>query len=117
MNVVFLNRLSEHWEPGIKKLESEFPNAAFIKNSNPDDRAKLLETADVIVTGRINEDEIRSAKKLKIIFVPFTGLNHFPLKLIKERNIPEIKSNAPPTPIITFAGRVLRFWEIKQLKQ
>lgn len=87
LNVVFLNRLSEHWEPGIKKLESEFPNAAFIKNSNPDDRAKLLETADVIVTGRINEDEIRSAKKLKIIFVPFTGLNHFPLKLIKERNI------------------------------
>jgi len=87
LNVVFLNTLSEHWVPGIEKLEKEFPNAAFIKNSNPDDRAKLLETANVIITGRITEDEIHSAKNLKIIFVPFTGLNHFPLQLIKEHNI------------------------------
>lgn len=87
MNVVFLNRLSEHWRPGIEKLEKEFPNAAFKKNSNPDDRAELLITANVIITGRITEDEIRSAQNLKIIFVPFTGLNHFPLKFIKERNI------------------------------
>jgi phosphoglycerate dehydrogenase-like enzyme len=87
LNVVFLNRLSEHWGPGIEKLEKEFPKVTFIKNSNPEDRAKLLETANVIITGRITEDEIHSAQNLKIIFVPFTGLNHFPLNLIKERNI------------------------------
>lgn len=87
MNAVFLNRLSAYWEPGIIKLEKEFPNDAFIKNSNPDDRAKLIKTAHAVITGRISEEEIHSAQNLKIIFVPFTGLNHFPLKLIKERNI------------------------------
>lgn len=87
MNIVFLNRLSEHWGPGIANLEKKFSDVTFIKNSNPDDRAKLLETAHVVITGRITEDEIKSARNLKIIFVPFTGLNHFPLRLIKERKI------------------------------
>lgn len=87
MIVVFLNRLSKHWEPGIEKLKKEFPNVSFIKNSNPNDRAKLLKTAYAVITGRITEDEIHSAHNLEIIFVPFTGLNHFPLQLIKERDI------------------------------
>jgi phosphoglycerate dehydrogenase-like enzyme len=87
LNVVFLNRLSEPWNPGIEKLEKEFPKVTFIKNSNPVDRAKLLKTAHAAITGRITKDEIHSAHNLKIIFVPFTGLNHFPLQLIKERNI------------------------------
>jgi phosphoglycerate dehydrogenase-like enzyme len=87
LNVVFLNRLSEYWKPGISKLEKEFPDVTFIKNSNPDDKAKLLETAHVVITGILTEEEINSARNLKIIFVPFTGLNRFPLKLIKGRNI------------------------------
>ena len=87
MNVVFLNRLSEYWEPGISRLEKKFPDVTFAQNSNPDDRANLLETAHVVVTGKLTEDEIKSAQNLKIIFVPFTGLDGFPLKLIKERDI------------------------------
>lgn len=87
MKVVFLNRLSEHWEPGLSNLIKEFPQETFIKDSNPEDRKNLLESADAIISGRLSEDEIKSAKNLRIIFVPFTGLNGFPLKLIKERNI------------------------------
>lgn len=87
MKIVFLNNLSEHWEPGLSNLEKDFPNVTFIKDSNPEDRKNLLESADVIITGRLSEEEIKSAGNLKIIFVPFTGLNGFPLKFIKERNI------------------------------
>ncbi len=87
MNIVFLNNLSEHWEPGLSNLENDFPQVTFIKNSNPDDRKNLLSTADAVITGRLKEEEINTAVNLKIIFVPFTGLNGFPLKLIKERNI------------------------------
>lgn len=79
--------LSEHWEPGLSNLEKDFPQVTFIKDSKPEDRKNLLESADAIITGRLSEDEIKSAGNLRIIFVPFTGLNGFPLKLIKERNI------------------------------
>jgi phosphoglycerate dehydrogenase-like enzyme len=87
LKVVFLNKLSEYWEPGLSELEKDFPDVTFIKNSNPENRKRLLESADAVITGRLSEEEVTSAEKLKIIFVPFTGLNGFPLKLIKERNI------------------------------
>jgi lactate dehydrogenase-like 2-hydroxyacid dehydrogenase len=87
LKVVFLNKLSRHWEPGIQNLEKEFPDVQFIKNSNPEDKIKLLQTADAVITGRLTKDETENAANLKIIFVPFTGLNSFPLELLKERNI------------------------------
>jgi phosphoglycerate dehydrogenase-like enzyme len=87
LEVVFLNKLSEHWEPGLSNLITEFPVVKFIKNTNPEDRIKLLTTADAVITGRLTKDEIENAPNLKIVFVPFTGLNSFPLELLKERNI------------------------------
>ncbi len=87
MQVVFLNKLSEHWEPGLSNLEKEFRNTRFIRNSNPEDRARLIKTAGAVVTGRLSKEEIEIAQYLKIVFVPFTGLNSFPLQLLKERNI------------------------------
>ncbi len=87
MEVVFLNRLSEHWEPGLSELENEFPGVTFTKDSSPEHRAKNLKTADAVVTGKITEEEIKNAPNLKIIFVPFTGLNGFPLQLLKKRNV------------------------------
>jgi lactate dehydrogenase-like 2-hydroxyacid dehydrogenase len=87
MKVVFLNRLSEHWEPGLGNLIKEFPWVTFIKNSEPEARTELLKSADAVITGKLSEEEIKLADNLKIIFVPFTGLNGFPLKLLKERNI------------------------------
>jgi phosphoglycerate dehydrogenase-like enzyme len=87
LEVVFLNRLSEHWEQGLGNLIKDFPDVTFIKNSEPNERTRLITTADVAVTGKLNEKEIEAAANLKIIFVPFTGLNGFPLKLLKERNI------------------------------
>ena len=79
--------LSEDWEPGLSNLEKEFPEVKFIINSNKDDRLSLLRTADAVITGRLTKEDIEQSQNLKIIFVPFTGLNSFPLELLKERNI------------------------------
>jgi lactate dehydrogenase-like 2-hydroxyacid dehydrogenase len=86
-NVTFLNRLSSYWDNGLKKLEQEFPNVNFIINSNPEERLSLLESSEAVVTGRITADELNTAKNLKAVFVPFTGLNNFPLQQLKERNV------------------------------
>ncbi len=86
-NVIFLNRLSSYWDKGLAQLESEFPDVNFIKNSNPDDRLTLLKTAGAVITGRLTAEELNAAGNLKIVFVPFTGLNNFPLEQLKERKI------------------------------
>lgn len=87
MEVVFLNILSEHWEPALSNLEKEFPKIKFIRNSNLEDKIGLLKTADVVITGRLSNEEVKQSQNLKMVFVPFTGLNSFPLELLKERNI------------------------------
>ncbi|RPI18110.1 MAG: hydroxyacid dehydrogenase [Ignavibacteriae bacterium] len=86
-NVTFLNMLSSYWDKGLNELELQFPDVKFIKNSNPAERPTLLKNAEAVITGRLTADELNSAEKLKIIFVPFTGLNNFPLEILKERNI------------------------------
>lgn len=86
-NVIFLHRLSGYMAQCIAGLKLEFPEVEFIANSNPDERLTLLKSAEALVTGRITEEELTHAKNLKIIFVPFTGLNSFPLKKLKELGI------------------------------
>jgi lactate dehydrogenase-like 2-hydroxyacid dehydrogenase len=86
-NIVFLNRLSPQWDKGLAQLESEFPKVNFIKDSDTSHRQKLLKDAEAAVCGKLTEEEVKNASKLKIVFVPFTGLNTFPLEILKERKI------------------------------
>ncbi|MCC7159160.1 MAG: NAD(P)-binding domain-containing protein [Ignavibacteria bacterium] len=87
MNIVFLNVLSEKWEEKYSELKKEFPEVNFSNSTDPEERSKVIETADAIVTGRLTEEELTNAKKIKAIFIPFTGTNNFPLQYIKRRNI------------------------------
>lgn len=87
MNILFLNKFNERWKARFRELKAEFPKVDFTASYNPDQRPDLIKTADAIISGRLSEDEIKSAQNLKVIFIPFTGLNTFPLDLIKEKNI------------------------------
>lgn len=87
MQVVFLNRLGEYWEPGLGNLKREFPHVNFIEDSSPENRNNLLKTTDVLISGKLTKEEIEIAQNLKILFVPYTGLNNFPVELLKERGI------------------------------
>jgi len=87
LQVVFLNRPGEYWEPGLGNLKKEFPNVNFIEDSSPENRNKLLKTADAVISGKLTKEEIEITRNLKILFVPYTGLNNFPVELLKERNI------------------------------
>ncbi len=48
---------------------------------------KTIENVDGVLTWTLSEEEVKSAKKLKVIFAPLTGLNGFPEKLLEDRNI------------------------------
>lgn len=74
----------------LKRLEEilrEHPDFTFELEGSDEDRLKLIEEADGIVLGRLRPGDLEHAKKLKIIFVPWAGVNHLPWKLIRERNI------------------------------
>lgn len=89
-NIIFLNTLNDYWKGKINKLRDEFSQVSFIIVN--EDRKKYISEASGIVTPRFTVEQLEIAEKLKIIFVPFTGVNYFPLDALKERKI--IVSNA-----------------------
>ena len=46
-----------------------------------------LSGVDVLLATALSDDDLESQDKLKAIFVPFTGLNKFPLMKIEEEGI------------------------------
>jgi len=87
MNILFLNKFNDHWKSKYDILRKEFPETEFTAIFNPEERLRSLKNADAVITGRLLESEIEGSKKLQVIFVPFTGLNNFPLEIIRKKNI------------------------------
>jgi phosphoglycerate dehydrogenase-like enzyme len=87
MNILFLNKFNERWKEKFSALKKEFPDVNFIATYDPNERPVELAKADAVVTGRLLKKEIENSPNLKVIFVPFTGLNTFPVELIKEKGI------------------------------
>jgi phosphoglycerate dehydrogenase-like enzyme len=87
MNILFLNKFNDYWKGKFYKLKEEFPDITFTATYNPDERAEALKKADAVVSGRLLKEEIENSPNLKIIFIPFTGLDNFPIDFIKQKNI------------------------------
>ncbi len=86
MKVVVLQKLTKEWLSKFEKIDNEFSEHEIItfNNANPYEH---IENADVIVGGHLNEEELEKAKKLKVIFVPWAGVNGLPWEKIREKNI------------------------------
>lgn len=97
MKILFLSKLSKDWDAPLKRLKDEFPGIEFKINDNPADRIDELSISDAVIAGRLTAEEIESAKKLKAVIVPFTGLNNFPLDVINQNSITlyNTHANAP----------------------
>ena len=87
MNILFLNMFNEYWKEKYHNLKKEFPDVDFTATFNPGERAAALTKADAVVSGRLSKEEIENSPNLNAIFVPFTGLNNFPLEIINQKKI------------------------------
>lgn len=123
MNILFLNTFNERWKERFRQLKQEFPEVQFTASYDPKERRAALRNADAVVSGRLTKEEIENSPKLKVIFVPFTGLNTFPLEVIKEKGI-ELSNTHANAPIVAehavalcmaLLGRVVEFHD--DLKQ
>lgn len=65
---------------------------ALIKPKNELEKKKAIPKVAIVISGPLTNEEIIEAKKLKLIQVPYAGIEEFDLNLLKERNI--ILSNA-----------------------
>lgn len=78
---------------------------------------KAIEDADILITYRLNRDQLGNAKALKYIIVPYTGVNNFPIEAIKSMNITMLNAhgNAPYVAehgiamLMALMGRIIEF--------
>ena len=84
MKFVFYTDPKLNWKEKIDQLSEEFPDVEFILPEKRTD--KDIEEAHAMV-GMIPPDHIKMAKKLKMVFVSFTGPNMLPLDEFREKTI------------------------------
>jgi phosphoglycerate dehydrogenase-like enzyme len=85
MKLVFLNKLNRLWAKNIEKLRAEFPHVDFVTEQSRID----LEMAgsEALVGGEMTVEQLQRAEKVKIIFVPYAGIDALPLDYIKARRV------------------------------
>ncbi len=87
MKIIFTNRLTKDWLEKIERLRKEFPGVEFITFREIEHPRTLLKEADGVVGGHFTPEEIENAKNLKVIFVPWTGVNMLPWDVIRKKKI------------------------------
>lgn len=85
MKVVFYTKLNRLWLERIERLRHEFVEVDFVTEKTSVDRE--IKNADALVAGAIQPKVLQDAKNLKIIFVPYAGVDALPLDFIKEHHI------------------------------
>lgn len=93
---------SQYWKKQIEELQSSYADIEVIIS----DKEKLtrdLKDADAVVTYRMNSGNLSYADNLKIVFVPYTGINNFPVEALKNKGIALSNSHANTKYVAEFA--------------
>lgn len=82
---ISLGKLNDYCVNRIEKLSEKFSDVEF---EIFEDREETdFSQSDIIVSGRLSIEDLRSVHNLKALFVPFTGVNKFPLKELNEQGV------------------------------
>lgn len=109
MKVLFYQKLNSIWEEGLAQLNEDFVHSDFYVSTNPD--VKLIREAEVIVGGVIPIQLLEQAAALKLVIVPFVGVDHLPLQLFRERGVRVANSHGNSESVAERAlGLILAFY-------
>lgn len=87
MKLLFDHIMTDYWKNKLDNLKEQFEELEILFFENEKEKREHLKEIDGLLGGFITEEELELAKNLKIIFVPFSGVNTLPSKKILERNI------------------------------
>ncbi len=85
MKIVFLTKLNRIWFEKLASLKQTFPEADFV--TGPEMAENELAQAEALIAGELTTDVLKRTEKLKIVFVPYAGVDALPLSYIKEKGI------------------------------
>ena len=85
MKIVFYNKLNRLWIDHIEKLRKEFSEVDFVTDQERIESE--IQHAHALVGGEFTVEVIQRAGNLKMIFVPYAGIDALPLDYIRERGI------------------------------
>lgn len=86
MEITFAGCSSEYWKEKVLELKHNYKQHIF-KEIKREFEKEDIEFTDVLVTYRLKKEQIEFSKNLKYLFVPYAGLNNFPLDALKEKNV------------------------------
>ena len=92
-NITFLIDETPHWRSRIDALQRDFTDLRIAVPTGEDETAEALAAADAVVAGRFPTERLEQSPGLRAIFVPFAGVNPFPLAQIQERGIDVFNSH------------------------
>ncbi len=115
--LLFPPATNETWLDRIEALQREFPHWEFIPATDSDFWEAQLPEADAIVAGRISEQHLKLAGRLKVLFVPFAGVNPFPLQQLQAQGVVvsnshgscEVVAERALTLALSLLGRIVEF--------
>jgi len=115
MKVVFYQKVNRIWREFLEPLQKEFPSLEIITDLNQADRH--IPEADVIIGGKIAREVFERAERLSLMIVPFTGVNHLPFDLFRERGVRVANSHGNAfyvaertvAMILAYYGRIIEF--------
>jgi hypothetical protein len=87
MKVLFFQNPPKNWQEILSKAKEEEKFKNDIEFYFKDDMEKVINDVDIFIGGFIDGNSIKRAKKLKLIQVPYAGVDPIPFDVVKERNI------------------------------
>ena len=93
MNIFFAGCSNGYWDKIIEDLSENTDNINIYREERYFEPEKLRDI-DILVSYRLNEEQLQFAGSLKVLFIPYAGVNHFPLKELKELDVNVANSHA-----------------------
>ena len=113
MKILIQMNINSYMESKIEELKKAHKDLEIFTDT---DSAPLAEI-EIITGGLLTEKLIQQSSSLKMVFVPFVGVNHLPLGLLRERGIRICNSHGNDrfvaervlALLLAFHGRIVEF--------
>ena len=110
----FMSRFT-FMDNGFDTIKASFPQHDYIMD--PEAALEALPTLDGILVDRIDRSLLDQAVSLKALFTSFTGINHLPIDLLRERGVKVINIHCQAPEVaqcalamaLAFYGRVVEY--------
>ncbi len=118
MKTLFYLKGNSFWESQTERLKESFPDDVFVFTTDQD--SAEIPDADIIVGGGVVPSAlIERAQKLKLFIVPFVGVNHLPLDMLRKKGVLVANSHGNNNSvaeralamILAFYGKIITYHE------